>query len=65
MQGELEAVTAIIGNTYKLTSNWSYGSFLMSKSKHTNLRYLVDKNKVGKLINSCNFQDMHDINGFF
>ena len=65
IQGELEPDKAIIGDTYKLISNSSYGSFLMNKSKHSNVRYLVDKNKVGKIINSCIFKDMQDINGVF
>ena len=55
IQGELEADKAIIGDTYKLISNSSYGSFLMNKSKHSNVRYLVDKNKVRKIINSLYF----------
>ena len=37
----------------------------MNKFKHTNVRYLVDNNKVGKIRNSCNFKDMQDINGVF
>ena len=46
IQGELEADKAIIGDTFKLISNSSYGSFLMNKAKHSNVRYLLDKNKV-------------------
>ena len=65
IQGELEADKAIIGDTFKLISNSSYGSFLMNKTKHSNVRYLVDKNKVRKIINSCIFKDMQDINGVF
>ena len=37
----------------------------MNKTKHSNVRYLVDKNKVRKIINSCIFKDMQDINGVF
>ena len=65
IQGELEADKAIIGDTFKLISNSSYGSFLMNKTKHSNVRYLLDKNKVRKIINSCIFKDMQDINGVF
>ena len=65
IQGELEADKAIIGDTFKLISNSSYGSFLMNKAKHSNVRYLLDKNKVRKIINSSNFKDMQDINGVY
>ena len=37
----------------------------MNKTKHSDVRYLVDKNKVRKIINSCIFKDMQDINGVF
>ena len=65
IQGELNPDKAIIGDTYKLLSNSSYGSLLINKAKHLNVKYMTDKNKVAKIMNSCNFKDMEDINGLY
>ena len=42
----------IIGDTYKLLSNSSYGSVLMDCTKHTNTRYMNNKIKITNIINS-------------
>ena len=51
----------IIGETYKLISKSSYGFLLMDKSKHTNIKYLMNKNKVCKFINSSSFKNMNKL----
>ena len=58
LEGDRDPDKAIIGETYKLVSNSSYGSLLMDKSKHSNVKYLMDKSKVCKFINSPVFKNV-------
>ena len=51
-----------IGDTYKLLSNSSYGSVLMDKTKHTNVKYLTNKAKMTKIINFPRFKAMEELN---
>ena len=50
----------MIEDTYKLLSNSSYGSVLINKSKHTNIRYIVDKVKVSRIINTSTFKSLEE-----
>ena len=52
---------SIIGDTYKLLSNSACGSVLNNKTKHCNIKYLDNKGKVVKMINSCNFKNLEAI----
>ena len=61
LEGDRDPDKAIIGETYKLVSNSSYGSLLMDKSKHSNVKYLMDKSKVCKFINSPVFKNMNTL----
>ena len=61
LEGDRDPDKAIIGETYKLVSNSSYGSLLMDKAKHTNVKYLVNKSKVCKFINSPVFKNMNKL----
>ena len=64
--GDLDKDKAIIGDTYKLISNSSYGSILINKTKHCNVKYMKEKGKVTKLINSFNFKHLENMsNGIF
>ena len=51
---------SILGACYKLISNSSYGSLLMDKTKHTNLTYSTNLEKVSSLINSFSFKDLEE-----
>ena len=62
IEGDKNPDKAIIGDTYKLLSNSSYGSILMDKSKHTNVKYLTSKAKMTKIINSPTFKAMEELN---
>ena len=62
IEGDENPDKAIIGDTYKLLSNSSYGSVLMDKTKHTNVRYLTSKSKITKIINSSTFKTMEELN---
>ena len=61
LEGDRNPDKAIIGETYKLVSNSSYGSLLMDKAKHTNVKYLINKSKVCKFINSSVFKNMNKL----
>ena len=61
LEGDRNPDKAIIGETYKLVSNSSYGSLLMDKSKHSNVKYLMNKSKVYKFINSSVFKNMNKL----
>ena len=62
IEGDKNPDKAIIGDIYKLLSNSSYGSVLMDKTKHTNVRYLTSKSKMSKIINSSTFKAMEELN---
>ena len=62
IEGDKNPDKAIIGDTYKLLSNSSYRSVLMDKTKHTNVKYLTSKSKMTKIINSCTFKGMEELN---
>ena len=62
IEGDRNPDKAIIGDTYKLLSNSSYGSVLMDKTKHTNVKYLTNKAKMTKIINSPTFKAMQELN---
>ena len=49
IEGDKNPDKAIVGDTYKLLSNNSYGSVLMDKTKHTNIKYLTSKAKMTKI----------------
>ena len=61
IRGDQNPDKAIIGDTYKLLSNSSYGSVLMDHSKHTHTRYMY-KVKVTQMINSSNFKSLDELN---
>ena len=61
LEGDRDPDKAIIGETYKLVSNSSYGSLLMDKAKHTNVKYLMNKSEVCKFINSLVFKNMNKL----
>ena len=58
--GDKHPDMSILGACYKLISNSSYGSLLMDKSKHTNIKYLSDIGSVSSIINSPNFKDIEE-----
>ena len=60
--GDKHKDKSIIGDTYKLLSNSAYGSVLINKTKHCNIKYLDNKGKVVKMINSKNFKSLDTIN---
>ena len=62
IRGDQNPDKAIIGDTYKLLSNSSYGSVLMDRSKHTQTRYMYNKVKVTQMINSPNFKTLEELN---
>ena len=62
IEGDRNPDKAIIGDTYKLLSNSSYGSVLMDKTKHTNVKYLTNKAKMTKIINPPSFKAMEELN---
>ena len=59
--GDQNPDMAIIGDTYKLLSNSSYGSVLMDHTKHTNTRYMNNKIKITKIINSPTFKSLDNL----
>ena len=59
--GDKHKDKSIIGDTYKLLSNSAYGSVLINKTKHCNIKYLDNKGKVVKMINSINFKNLQAI----
>ena len=61
IEGDRNPDKAVIGDTYKLLSNSSYGSILMDKSKHTTIRYIADKIKVTKIINTNTFKTLDEL----
>ena len=62
IMGDQDKDKTIIGDTYKLISNSSYGSILINKTKHCNVKYMKEKGKVTKLINSFNFKHLENMN---
>ena len=61
LEGDRDPAKAIIGKTYKLVSNSSYESLFMDRAKHTNVKYLINKTKVCKFINSPVFKNMNKL----
>ena len=61
IRGDQNPDKAIIGDTYKLLSNSSYGSVLMDRTKHTNTRYMNNKIKITKIINSPTFKSLDSL----
>ena len=61
IRGDQNPDMAIIGDTYKLLSNSSYGSVLMDRTKHTNTRYMRNKIKITKVINSPTFKSLDNL----
>ena len=59
IRGDQNPDKAIIGDTYKLLSNSSYGSVLMDRSQ---TRYMYNKVKVTQMINSPNFKTLEELN---
>ena len=58
--GDKHPDMGILGACYKLISNSSYGSLLMDKTKHTNITYTSNLQKVSSLINSLSFKDLEE-----
>ena len=56
--GDRHKDKSIIGDTYKLLSNSAYGSVLINKTKHCNIKYIDNKGKAVKMINSSNFKNL-------
>ena len=56
--GDRHKDKTIIGDTYKLLSNSAYGSVYINKTKHCNIKYLDNKEKAVKMINSSNFKNL-------
>ena len=54
-RGDLDPSKVIIGDTYKLLANSSYGSLLMSREKHKNIKYFVSPERVQLYQNKPNF----------
>ena len=50
IEGDQNPDKAIIGDTYKSLSNRSYGSILMDRTRHSNVRYLTNKRSIILLI---------------
>ena len=61
IRGDQNPDMAIIGDTYKLLSNSSYGSVLMDRTKHSNTRYMNNKIKISKVINSPTFKTLEKL----
>ena len=61
LEDDRDPAKAIIGETYKLVCNSCYESLLMDKAKHTNVKYLMNKSKVCKFINSPVFKNMNKL----
>ena len=61
LEGDRDPDKAIIGEIYKLVSNSSCGSLLMDEAKHTNVKYLMNKSKVCKFINSPVLKNMNKL----
>ena len=59
--GDKHLDKAIVGDTYKLLSNSSYGSILINKSKHCNINYMRNRNKILTKVNSVNFKNLDKI----
>ena len=60
--GDKHPDKAIVGDTYKLLSNSSYGSILINKSKHCNINYMKNRHKIMNKVNSLNFKNLDKIN---
>ena len=52
--GDKHPDKAIVWDTYKLLSNSSYDSILINKSKHCNINYMTNRNKIMIKVNSVN-----------
>ena len=61
IEGDQNPDKAIIGDTYKLLSNSSYGSILMDWTRHSNVRYLTNKIKVNNLVNLSKFKALEEM----
>ena len=59
--GDQHKDKSIISDTYKLLSKSAYGSVSINKAKHCNIKYLDNKEKVVKMINSCNLKNLDAI----
>ena len=51
----------ILGETAKTVGNAGYGRFLMDVSRHEDVSYEEDEDKVARAINSCFFKDMDEL----
>ena len=61
IEGDQNPDKVIIGDTYKLLSNSSYGSILMDRTRHRNVRYFTNKIKVNNLVNSSEFKALEEM----
>ena len=65
IEGDQNPDKAIIGDAYKLISNSSYGSILMDRTRHCNVKYLTNRIKVSKIIISSKFKSMEELGAVF
>jgi G:T-mismatch repair DNA endonuclease (very short patch repair protein) len=64
--GDRNSDCEVLGNTMKLIGNSAYGSLLMDKEKHQNIKYVSGKAKACHMANQNDFKNMTELgNNFF
>ena len=64
-QGDRDVNKNILAETAKLVGNAGYGRFLMDVTRHDDVSYSQDEQKVSRMINSFFFKDVKQINDTF
>jgi hypothetical protein len=61
--GDVDPSQAVVGDTMKLIGNSAYGSSIMDKEKHTNVKYESEENKILLKINEPQFMSLTELEG--
>ena len=57
-RGDLDASKSIIADTMKLIGNSGYGSMIMDKEKHQQIKYAIGERKASILVNDKSFKKL-------
>ena len=60
-QGDSDPSKEVLGETCKVLGNASYGSLLLDKTKHTNVKYVHDKTNAHLAVNNNLFKHMTEL----
>ena len=62
-KGDIDQTKEILGETCKVLGNASYGSLLLDKTKHVNVKYIQDKSQAHMAVNDPLFKKLSELPG--